>query len=203
MTGASIYILLLFNASNRPEGAWGAMFGWFAVAFFGLGVCLSLALLARPQTLLLDSAGFTLAGGLNLKPQKTAWRHVERFFVNHEGFLSPGTVGLRYRGLPGERILSGAWELPTREMVARLNSYRARALAFAGDPNDLHVVLDRRVSDRTSKWKIRSSSGRSATSHQPAKSLSCCCWVACSSPGLFSLPAPLAFLPSFFWPFLS
>jgi hypothetical protein len=68
MTGASIYILLLFNASNRPEGAWGAMFGWFAVAFFGLGVCLSLALLARPQTLLLDSAGFTLAGGLNLKP---------------------------------------------------------------------------------------------------------------------------------------
>jgi hypothetical protein len=44
--------------------------------------------------------------------------------------------------------LSGAWELPTREMVARLNSYRARALAFAGDPNDLHVVLETPASER-------------------------------------------------------
>lgn len=148
MTGASIYILLLFNASNRPEGAWGAMFGWFAIGFFGLGVCLSLALLARPQTLLLNSAGFTLAGGLNLTPQKTAWRHVERFFVNHEGFPSSRTVGLRYCGLPGARILPGEWELPTREMVARLNAYRERALASAGDPDELHVVSEPPASER-------------------------------------------------------
>ncbi|MBG0799631.1 hypothetical protein IYX23_18345 [Methylocystis sp. L43] len=148
MTGASIYILLLFNASNRPEAAWGVIFGWLGVGFFGLCACVFLALLARPPTLLLNSAGFTLAGGLNLTPQKTAWRHVERFFVNHEGFLSPGTVGLRYRGLPGERILPVDWELPTREMVARLNAYRERALACAGDPDDLHVASESPASER-------------------------------------------------------
>ena len=146
-TSAFIFVVLLFNDFSRPEGAWGAMFGWFGVVFFGLGVCMGLALLARPQTLLLDSAGFTLAGGLNLTPQKTAWRHVERFFVNHEGFFSPGTVGLRYRGLPGERILPGQWELPTREMVARLNAYRERALACSDDPNDLQVVLESPASE--------------------------------------------------------
>ncbi len=148
MTGASIYILLLFNVSNRPEAAWGVIFGWFGVVFFGLGVCMGLALLARPQTLLLNSAGFTLAGGLNLTPQKTAWRHVERFFVNHEGFPSSRTVGLRYRGLPGARILPGEWELPTQEMVARLNAYRERALASVGDPDELHVVSEPPASER-------------------------------------------------------
>ncbi|MGJ0426417.1 hypothetical protein [Methylocystis sp.] len=148
MTGASIYILLLFNASNRPEAAWGVIFGWLGVGFFGLAVCMGLALLARPPTLLLDSARFTLAGGLNLKPQKTAWRDVERFFVNHEGVLSPRTVGLRYRGLPGERILPVEWELPPQEMVARLNAYRARALACAGDPDDLHVASESPASER-------------------------------------------------------
>lgn len=142
MTGASIYAALLVNASAPTDDAWPRLISWLGVGFFGLGVCLSLALLARPQTLLLNSAGFTLAGGLNLTPQKTAWRHVERFFVNHEGFPTSRTVGLRYRGLPGARILPGEWELPTQEMVARLNAYRERALACAGDPDDLHVASE-------------------------------------------------------------
>lgn len=162
MTGASIFILLLFIASNRPEAAWGVMFGWFAVAFFGLGVCLSLALLARPQTLLLDSAGFTLAGGLIRRPLKTAWRDVERFFVYRQGFASASFVGFNYatdrapnhwllkfnRAMGADNVLPDGWALPTREMVARLNAYRERALASAGDPDDLHVASESPASER-------------------------------------------------------
>ena len=148
MTGASIYAALLVNASAPTDDAWPRLISWLGVCFFGLAVCMGLALLARPQTLLLNSSGFTLAGGLDLTPQKTAWRHVERFFVNHEGFLSPGPVGLRYRGLPGARILPGEWELPIQEMVARLNAYRERALACAGDPDELHVASESPSSER-------------------------------------------------------
>jgi hypothetical protein len=161
MTGASIFILLLFSASNRPEAAWGVMFGWFAVAFFGLGVCLSLALLARPQTLLLDSAGFTLAGGLIRRPLKTAWRDVERFFVYRQGFASPSHIGINFaasrapnhwllkysRAVGLEGALPDGWALPTREMVARLNAYRERALASAGDPDELHVASESPASE--------------------------------------------------------
>jgi hypothetical protein len=161
MTGASIFILLLFSASNRPEAAWGVMFGWFAVAFFGLGVCLSLALLARPQTLLLDSVGFTLDGGLIRTPQKTAWRDVERFFVYRQGFTSPSMIGFDYaadrapnhwllkysRAVGLEGALPDGWAMPTREMVARLNAYRERALASAGDPDELHVASESPASE--------------------------------------------------------
>ncbi|MFA6206272.1 MAG: hypothetical protein WC689_08675 [Methylocystis sp.] len=162
MTGASIFILLLFSASYRPEAAWGVMFGWFAVAFFGLGVCLSLALLARPQTLLLDSAGFTLAGGLIRMPLKTAWRDVERFFVYRQGFASASFVGFNYatdrapnhwllkfnRAMGADNVLPDGWALPTREMVARLNAYRERALASAGEPDELHVASESPASER-------------------------------------------------------
>ncbi|MGZ9410444.1 MAG: hypothetical protein ACXW3J_07440 [Methylocystis sp.] len=143
MTGASIFAFLLVNASERTDGALAAVVVGFGVGFFGLCVCVFLVLLARPQTLLLDSVGFTLDGGLIRTPQKTAWRDVERFFVYRQGFTSPSMIGFDYaadrvpkhwllkfnRAIGADNALPGGWALPTREMVARLNAYRARVLA--------------------------------------------------------------------------
>lgn len=143
MTGASIFIVLFVNASGRADLAQSAIIGWLGIGFFGLCVCVFLGLLARPQTLLLDSVGFTLAGGLIRTPQKTAWRDVERFCIYRQGFTSPSFVGFNYatdrapkhrllkfnRAMGADNVLPGVWALPTPEMVERLNAYRARALA--------------------------------------------------------------------------
>lgn len=162
MTGASVFVVLLIHASGRTDGALAAIVGWIGVVFFGLGVCMCLAFLARPQTLLLDEVGFTLDGGLIRRPMKTAWRDVERFFVYRRGFASPSIIGINYtadrapnhwllrsnRAVGLEGALPGGWRLPARDIVARLNAYRARALACAGDPGDLNVASESPSSER-------------------------------------------------------
>jgi hypothetical protein len=55
----------------------------------------------RPQRLLLDDDGFTVAGGFVRSPKKVLWRNVEKFFVYR---LPKGGKLVAYTLLPQARI---------------------------------------------------------------------------------------------------
>jgi hypothetical protein len=121
--------------------------GLFAIVFLAIPLLRLLWLLIRPYKLLLDGDGFKLSGGTSLKPQKTAWRDVERFFIRGSGVLGPqfvawGCVAGRSpkkrafmsqffapEGELADGELPNLWTLSAPELEQRLNAYRARALA--------------------------------------------------------------------------
>ncbi|PWB90922.1 hypothetical protein C5688_08650 [Methylocystis sp. MitZ-2018] len=151
MTSASIYALILVDASGHTDGISPTTMCWLGIGFFGFGICVNLVLLARPHSLLLDSEGFTLAGGLIRTPQKIAWRDIERFFVHRLDSPSPSFVGYDFaaghepkhwllkisRANGADGMLPGLWTLPAPDLVERLNAYRARAMAYASDRDGL------------------------------------------------------------------
>jgi hypothetical protein len=119
------------------------VFGWLSIALFGLAALVFVWLLVRPQVLRLDAEGFSLQGGLVRSPKLTRWRDVQPFFVFHLprggkmiGFnyiqdRAPSTTLAFVSGLAGaEAGLPKGWPKSPEAMVAVLNDYRERALAF-------------------------------------------------------------------------
>jgi hypothetical protein len=100
-------------------------------------------MLVRPQILKLDAEGFTLGGGLTRKPYRVFWRDIEPFFVfrlprggamagfNYVAGRRPQTaLSTMSHNLGADGALPKAWALSTEALVAKLNDYRERALAF-------------------------------------------------------------------------
>jgi len=112
------------------------------LSLFGLGSLVLIGLLIRPQVLSLDPEGFTLAGGLMRKPQRTLWRDIDKFFVyavpsgggdmvayNYSPGKLPTTVAASLSHAMGaDGGLPPGWSLPPAEMVERLNAYRQAVL---------------------------------------------------------------------------
>ena len=115
---------------------------WLTLIFFGLGAIVFAWLLVRPQRLILDAEGFTVAGGLVRAPRRTGWAEVDHFFVYR---LSRGGKMIGYNYAQGARPASALRDLGRRfgadgaiskgfpgspeRLVEELNAYRARALA--------------------------------------------------------------------------
>lgn len=113
--------------------------------FFSLCSAVFVALLFRPQRLLLDDDGFALSGGLIRSPRKIAWQDVSEFFLMP---IRPGTsmIGFNYNATSSSKpraaavsrrvagadgAISGVWPGSTRNLVDQLNEYRERALRGA------------------------------------------------------------------------
>jgi hypothetical protein len=121
---------------------WGML---LAIAFFGLGIPIAAILLVRPQRLTLDSEGFTLSGGLMLKPRTTLWSEVTAFSVFR---LPRGGKMIGYNLIPAKegmttrlsRRLSGfdgglpkMWSESAEGLAEELNAYRNQALLESGN----------------------------------------------------------------------
>ncbi|HEY5071356.1 MAG TPA: hypothetical protein VII63_04925 [Caulobacteraceae bacterium] len=128
----------------RPESGTRLFWTWAGCAFLGVGVLVFSWMQVRPQVIGLDANGLTLAGGLVRTPLKIAWRDIEPFFV----FDLPrggSMVGFNYApgrqpdsplagfasGFGADGALPGSWTPSTKDMVAKLNDYRRRALDLA------------------------------------------------------------------------
>jgi hypothetical protein len=128
---------------GHPSQAKDLIYGWLSIALFGLGALVFVWLLARPQVLRLDSEGFSLRGGLVRSPKVTRWRDVQSFFVfrlprggkmigfNYAEGRAPSMALAVVSGLAGaDGGLPKGWPKSPEAMVALLNDYRVRALAF-------------------------------------------------------------------------
>ena len=133
--------------------------GFVAVAFlmpgppdrklFGCGVFFSccaavfVALLVRPQKLVLDDKGLTLSGGLRRSPTKLAWRDVNRFFIvssrpgasmigfnyKADALNKPRGAAFAQRIAGADGAISGVWPGSKMTLVNQLNEYCERAQA--------------------------------------------------------------------------
>lgn len=141
---AFVAIALLF-LQHPDEDAWKLKLG---LALFAPASAVFVWLLIHPQRLLLDSQGFTLAGGLVWSPKKVYWRDIDSFFVYS---LPRGGKMIGYNYKPGLRdlpklarinrvfgadaALPKGWPKSPEAMVEDLNAYRLRAAGgFAGPP---------------------------------------------------------------------
>jgi hypothetical protein len=113
---------------------------WLGLVFFGLGIPVFSWLLIRPQRLLFDAEGFTVAGGMIRTPWKIRWQDVSEFLVIQ---LPRGGKMVGFNYVPGARKtsalsrvarMSGAdgglpksWPGSVEDMVDELNDYRIRA----------------------------------------------------------------------------
>lgn len=138
---AFVATALLF-LQHPDQDAWKLQ---LCLGFFGLCSVVFVWLLIRPQRLLLDSQGFTLAGGFIRSPKKIPWREVDAFFVYR---LPRGGKMIGYNYLLGARkdsalarvgrafgadgALPKGWTLSPEKMVAELNAYRQHALGAGG-----------------------------------------------------------------------
>ena len=126
----------------RSGGMVGRLGGAFCLVFFALAALAAAWQLVRPDTMTLDSDGFTLSGGLVWSPHKVSWRDVDRFLVHttpRGGRLLRVvyTPALDEPGLPVERVETlgtegrffRQWPLPSREMADLLNRFREARLA--------------------------------------------------------------------------
>ena len=133
----AIGVLLPLSSDPFWDRAGCAFFGFCAVVFAWTVVC--------PPILLLDSRGFTLAGGFVYSPKQVLWTDVDRFFVYQ---LSRGGKMVDYSFLPGKgptsRLaktflqigkkigghpsLPRGWPLSPDDLVDKLNGYRSRAM---------------------------------------------------------------------------
>lgn len=132
---AFVATALLLDRHARAD--WGIR---SAELFFGLGSLIALWMLIRPQRILLDGVGFTLAGGLVRTPRRIAWADIDRFVV-YRMPRGGKMVGWRYRpdrargalaraveamtGVDG--ALPGCWPGKPEALVATLEQYRAAA----------------------------------------------------------------------------
>jgi hypothetical protein len=129
----------------RSESAKDQVVGWLCLALFGTGVVVFVWTLIRPMSLVLDSHGFTLSGGLVRKPRRELWSDITGF---HVWSLPRGGTMIGYGYVPGARkpsalrsfnqsmgaeaALPKGWKLGPKAMVERLNDYRERALNAGG-----------------------------------------------------------------------
>lgn len=132
-------LLALQEVVTTASPDWRA---WLGLALFGPGTPIFAWLIIRPQRLILEPAGFTVAGGLVWLPKRISWEEVDGFFVyrlprggkmigyNH---ISPRTALLAKlnRHLGAECALPKNFPGSPERLVDELNSYRARALARA------------------------------------------------------------------------
>ena len=128
------YILLPDPNDELPN--WG---GWF----FSACALVFVVLLVRPRRLVLDRGGFSISGGLALKPAVTDWADVTEFFpvrirvgANMVGFNYAADAKNKPRATWAAKPLSGAdgglsgvWPCSPGELAEKLNAYRDRALA--------------------------------------------------------------------------
>ena len=115
----------------------------FATAFCGLGVLISLGALFRPLTLTLDDQGFTVQPPIG-RTTRVRWLDLERVIFLKGSLISKRgpSVAWRYRdpyytasamaqlnrGVWGvDALISGQFELPTRELANLMERYRTEA----------------------------------------------------------------------------
>lgn len=117
---------------------------WPLVIFFGLCALVFLALLIRPQRLVLDATGFSVEGGFARSPSKIAWSDIDEFFVWR---LPRGGRSVAYRYRPDARNVPGTvrasrafgadgalprpWRSNPDALAAELNAYREQAIRQA------------------------------------------------------------------------
>lgn len=116
-----------------------------AAAFFAICALAFVWLLIRPQRLVLESDGFSLAGGTLRKSHKVAWKDVGGFLVvpvryrtTMVGYIFSPEAASNRRGLALARRISGVdgalhglWPISNAQLVDELNAYRTRAIAKA------------------------------------------------------------------------
>lgn len=125
-----------------PHDGKGEGWRWLCLLFFGLGCIVLAVTLVRPQRLMLDAEGFTIAGGLARSSRRRGWCDVERFHL----FRLPrgGTMvgydladharrdsylgDLQRRWAP-DGVLPKTLPGSPESIAAALNAYRDRALA--------------------------------------------------------------------------
>jgi hypothetical protein len=140
LVGALALVAMGLYVVRVDEGS--PFWGWSAVVFFGLGALVFAALLVRPRRLTLDGHGFSLDGGLSLRPLKIAWTAVETFLVlelpqggkvvgfNYQEAARPDTAVARMaRALGADGTVGKGWPGSVETTVAELNAYRAAAIA--------------------------------------------------------------------------
>ena len=150
ITGSRVKSLLLLLASLAFVliGMWQARGPapvdwrvWLGLALFGLGVLVFAWLLVRPQRLVLNDSGFTVAGGLVRTPWHVRWDEVDGFFVyrlprggkmigyNYAEGARPESVLLSLnRRFGADGALSKGFPGSPEQLVEELNRHRAQAL---------------------------------------------------------------------------
>lgn len=137
---AAVAIALFLGKNDQDSGL-----KW-AAAFFSVCSATFAWTLIRPQKLILEPDGFSLAGGIMRKPYKVPWRDVSGFFVvsvargtKMVGYNFTPDAASRRRGPGIARRISGAdgglhgiWPPSTANIVDELNDYRQKALSKSG-----------------------------------------------------------------------
>ena len=135
---AFVAIALLLPSSAGESNDWR----WLGGGFFGLGAVVFAWLLVRPQRLILDPDGFTVAGGLVRSPKKILWHNIGPFFLYQ---LPRGGKMIAYNFRPecepdqsllmklnkrlgAEGSLPRLWTGSQDRLVEELNAYREQAL---------------------------------------------------------------------------
>lgn len=93
LAGCLAFVATSLFVDRHGRAGWGIQ---SAELFFGLGSLIALWTLVRPQRLLLDGFGFTLAGGLVRTPRRIAWADIDGFVV-YRMPRGGKMVGWRYR----------------------------------------------------------------------------------------------------------
>jgi hypothetical protein len=127
---------------RHPSGEGDVWKAWLGVIFFALCSAVLSWTLIRPMVLRLDADGFTLNGGLLRAPKRTLWRDTGEFFVyrlprggkmigfNHVAGRAPASPLSQFnRTFGADGALPKSWPFSPEHMVAKLNEYRAWALA--------------------------------------------------------------------------
>ena len=132
----AVAVALLLGRNDDDSGL-----KW-AAAFFSVCSLTFVWTLIRPQKLILEPDGFSLAGGLMPKPYKVPWQDVSGFFVvpvvrgtSVIGYNFTPDAASRRRGVELARRISGAegalhgvWPRSTVRIVGELNDYREKVL---------------------------------------------------------------------------
>lgn len=129
--------IALFVPADDGDQTWR----WLCGGFFGLCAIAFVALIVRPQRVVLDGGGFTVSGGLARSPRHVAWRDVDRFFayrlprggrmVGYELAVHarPDTyMGDLARRWGADGVLPKTLAESPETIADRFNAYRAAAL---------------------------------------------------------------------------
>ncbi|CDX21832.1 hypothetical protein MPLA_120025 [Mesorhizobium sp. ORS 3359] len=130
------------GATIVPDSEFERVLTKLGLVLFGLCVPLFGWLIVRPQSLRLNSCGFTLYGGLVRSQKQILWADIDGFFVYR---LPRGNQAVAYNFRPGVKtaspltwiskklganaLLPGVWPLSAEQMVETLNIYRLQALS--------------------------------------------------------------------------
>jgi hypothetical protein len=137
LLGSLSFVAIAFLLPGPPD----RKLFWSGV-FFSVCSAVFVALLLRPQRLLLDHEGVTLSGGLLRAPTKIGWRDIDKFFVvsirpgasmigfnyNPSAMNKPRGAAFARRIAGADGAISGVWPGSKTALVDQLNTYRERAL---------------------------------------------------------------------------